>query len=575
MAQEKGGGEHENGSRRQQEYARKHAEVHWEGGKRSSCFKIAHRRLMNLRMLTRCSDPLVASRRGSLGTGGGGGSTEEATLSPLPEVGVLFVCLFILAVPPDSLGLEVRSVQQSAHLAFSCAAGRPSAKMAGGSAREGGKTDVSKQWKVLMFHQHVRLADQLGDGCLGRGTTAVPVPPRGMRVRDVQALPPGLVEPMRLTCLACRRGSYRPTSNQVARGREPSTFPKHDLPASLSLLPEPHLKSTPPLLLTHSPVHSTGSASHFSLIYGAWSPSPTCSPKVICDQISAQRMRASWPAVDLALPVVEGSSARPLPTRPCCSAVPVGGRKPAELQQSCFEHVNVPFLYPYSSSLVVCPDFIPAKLWTGQILCIRPLVCASLCRRTRLLGRSHVYAAPVSVLRSIIRKDNRVGAWLRTLVSNVSHAARLVHSGPQPLPHAQAVYLSVWHSEWLARRRRATPCHVRLLTAHVSLLSLSVQPRSVVGPHREIIPSPLISPSPDLVRCARTPSTARKTTSSSPKGPRSQPDCAVAQIGEWQARRGPADKASAGVKRCYPPASSLPIPCICWCGSPADLRTYP
>lgn len=56
-------------------------EVHMAG--RSNCFKIAHRRLINLRMLTRCSDPLAASRCGSLGPWEGGSTEGQSQPHPL------------------------------------------------------------------------------------------------------------------------------------------------------------------------------------------------------------------------------------------------------------------------------------------------------------------------------------------------------------------------------------------------------------------------------------------------------------------------------------------------------------
>lgn len=126
-----------------------------------------------------------------------------------------------------------------------------------------------------MFHQHVLPADQLGDGSLGRallrylcacGTHACKC---GTRRHG-----PGRCSANAVDVPGVPTGSYRPTSNQAAREGEPATFPKHDLPASLSL-PEPHLKSTP-LHPPDSPAHlltrsSTPpkSAFHFSLIYGA------------------------------------------------------------------------------------------------------------------------------------------------------------------------------------------------------------------------------------------------------------------------------------------------------------------
>lgn len=128
----KGDGEQENGSRRQQDCTRKHSRgAH---GGRSNCFKIARRRLINLQMLTRCSDPLAASRCGSLGPGRR--FRRGAKPTPPFEAGVLFVCLFILAVPPGSLaapGIEVGSTQGPSCLAFLPV--MPSAKRVEGSAR--------------------------------------------------------------------------------------------------------------------------------------------------------------------------------------------------------------------------------------------------------------------------------------------------------------------------------------------------------------------------------------------------------------------------------------------------------
>lgn len=89
---------------------------------------------------------------------------------------------------------------------------------------------------------------------LWEGTTAVPVRLWHMHASAGHpGMPPAVVGPIRLTCLACRRGATGRQSNQAAREGEPSTFPKHDLPASLSL-PEPHLKSTP-LHPPNSPAH--------------------------------------------------------------------------------------------------------------------------------------------------------------------------------------------------------------------------------------------------------------------------------------------------------------------------------
>lgn len=56
-----------------------------------------------------------------------------------------------------------------------------------------------------------------------------------MQVRDTQAYPPVLLQPMRLACLACRRGASGRTSNEGAREGEPATFPKHAAPC----VPEP------------------------------------------------------------------------------------------------------------------------------------------------------------------------------------------------------------------------------------------------------------------------------------------------------------------------------------------------
>lgn len=81
-------------------------EVHMGGGQTVS--RSPHPRLINSRMPTRSSDPLAASRCGGLGPGKGGSAEGQTQLHP--KAGVLFVCLFILAVPPGSLaalGIEV------------------------------------------------------------------------------------------------------------------------------------------------------------------------------------------------------------------------------------------------------------------------------------------------------------------------------------------------------------------------------------------------------------------------------------------------------------------------------------
>lgn len=96
--------------------------------------------------------------------------------------------------------------------------------------REEANADVSKHWKLLMFHQHVRLADQLGVGRLGGhycGTCA-PTLVWHMQVRDNSSQ-------SGWCAWRADRGSYQVASNQAARGREPSTFPKHKPPC----IPEP------------------------------------------------------------------------------------------------------------------------------------------------------------------------------------------------------------------------------------------------------------------------------------------------------------------------------------------------
>lgn len=214
-----------------------------------------HRRLINLRMLTRSSDPLAASRCGGLGPGKGGSAEGQTQLHP--KAGVLFVCLFNPGRParqPGSSGYRgwQKEPKDPAALVFSSAAECEEGR--GICAREEGKGGCFETLEASHVSPACASRRSVGGRLSGEGTTAVPVRLWHMHASAGHpGMPPAVVGPIRLTCLACRRGATGPQSNQAAREGEPSTFPKHDLPASLSL-PEPHLKSTP-LHPPNSPAH--------------------------------------------------------------------------------------------------------------------------------------------------------------------------------------------------------------------------------------------------------------------------------------------------------------------------------
>lgn len=154
-------------------------------------------------------------------------------------------------------------------------------------------------------------------------------------------------------------------------------------------------------------------------------------------------------------------------------------------------------------------------------------------------------------------------------VSNVSHAARLVHSGPQPLPHAQcclvlSASLNRSLSGWPASGAvRLVMSHIKQVTANVSSHH-SVQQRSYCRAPPWIIPSPVICPSPDLAMIC--PNRSKVPVSARLRG---RLDWRVA------GKKAPTGKAGVGVKRCYPLASSLPVPCVCGAAPGRSAPTFP